>query len=175
MGSGLFVFMQTGELMSVREYLSTSFRPDCDYVDGEVVERNVGERDHSRLQMAVGAYFYARRKEWGIEVIPRAACPGVRLHGFAFRTSAWFWRATAPGQIFTTPPFICIEILSKDDRLSGMQDRIKDYLTFGVPHVWILNPQTRSAWRCTTEGMFETQELRTENPEIVLPLAPLFE
>ncbi len=56
-----------------------------------------------------------------------------------------------------------------------MQDRIKDYLTFGVPHVWILNPQTRSAWRCTTEGMFETQELRTENPEIVLPLAPLFE
>ncbi len=99
-------------------------------------------------------------------------CP---LRGFAFRTSAWFWRATAPEQIFTTPPFICIEILSKDDRLSGMQDRIKDYLTFGVPHVWILNPQTRSAWRCTTEGMFETQELRTENPEMVLPLAPLFE
>ncbi len=50
MGSGLFVFMQTGELMSVREYLSTSFRPDCDYVDGEVVERNVGEYDHARLQ-----------------------------------------------------------------------------------------------------------------------------
>ena len=30
--------MQTGELISIREYLSTSYRPDCDYVDGVVVE-----------------------------------------------------------------------------------------------------------------------------------------
>src|ERR1035438_7911663 len=62
--------MQTRELMTVREYLSTSFRPDCDYVDGEVVERNMGERDHSRMQMAVSGYFYARCKEFGIEVFP---------------------------------------------------------------------------------------------------------
>jgi hypothetical protein len=62
--------MQTRELMTVREYLSTSFRPDCDYVDGEVVERNLGEYDHARLQMAVSAYFYVRRKEWGIDVVP---------------------------------------------------------------------------------------------------------
>jgi Uma2 family endonuclease len=80
-----------------------------------------------------------------------------------------------PGQIFTSPPFICIEILSRDDRISGMQERIKDHLAFGVPHLWLLNPQTRSGWRCTAEGMFETQEFRTENPEIVLPLASLFE
>ncbi|MDR3702535.1 MAG: Uma2 family endonuclease [Candidatus Sulfopaludibacter sp.] len=166
--------MQTGELMSVREYLSTSFRPDCDYVDGEVVERNVGERDHSRLQAAIIAYFYARRKEWGIEVFPEQR---VQVSATRFRVPdvCVILAGSAPGQIFTTPPFICIEILSREDRINGMQERIKDYLAFGVPHVWILNPQTRSAWRCTAEGMFETQELRTENPEIVLPLAPLFE
>ena len=36
--------METGGLISVREYLSTSYRPDCDYVDGEVQERNLGEK-----------------------------------------------------------------------------------------------------------------------------------
>ena len=46
-----------------------------------------------------------------------------------------------PEQIFTTPPFICIEILSRDDRLSAMQERVKDYLAFGVPYVWILDLQ----------------------------------
>ena len=56
-----------------------------------------------------------------------------------------------------------------------MYKRIKDYLVFGVPYVWILNPRSGSAYRCTAEGMFETQELRTENPEIVVPLAALFE
>jgi hypothetical protein len=34
--------MATGALVSVDEYLSTSYDPDCDYVDGVVEERNVG-------------------------------------------------------------------------------------------------------------------------------------
>ena len=35
--------MRTGELISVREYLTTSHDPDCDYVDGVVEERNGGK------------------------------------------------------------------------------------------------------------------------------------
>jgi hypothetical protein len=30
-------------LISVREYLSTSYSPDREYVDGRIVERSVGE------------------------------------------------------------------------------------------------------------------------------------
>jgi len=166
--------MQTGELMSVREYLSTSFRPDCDDVDGVVVERNVGEYDHARLQMAISAYFYARRKEWGIDVVPEQR---VQVSPSRFRVPdvCVILADHVPEQIFRTPPFICIEILSRDDRLSAMQERVKDYLTFGVPHVWILDPRSRLAYRCTAEGLFETQELRTESPAITIPLSALFE
>jgi hypothetical protein len=32
--------------ISITEYLESSYRPDCDYVDGRLVDRNVGERDH---------------------------------------------------------------------------------------------------------------------------------
>ena len=42
--------MKTETFVSVEEYLKTSYEPECDYVDGEVQERNVGERDHSILQ-----------------------------------------------------------------------------------------------------------------------------
>jgi len=35
--------MQAASLVSLEEYLSTSYDPDCDYVDGAVLERNVGE------------------------------------------------------------------------------------------------------------------------------------
>jgi hypothetical protein len=37
-------------LISVEEYSSMSYRPDCDFVDGEVIERNFGTKDHSKLQ-----------------------------------------------------------------------------------------------------------------------------
>ena len=63
-------FMATRSLVSVSEYLSTSYRPDCDYVDGVVLERNLGEYDHGRLQGELLAYFHARRGEWGIRAVP---------------------------------------------------------------------------------------------------------
>jgi Uma2 family endonuclease len=166
--------MATANLVSVREYLSTAYRPDCDYVDGVVEERNLGEYDHSRLQTAVTMYFYSRRKQWGIHVVVEQR---VQVSPTRFRIpDVCVVLGDEPkDQIFRTPPFICIEILSKDDRLPAMQERVGDYLRFGVPYAWILDPRARKAWRCTLEAMVEVSELRTENPEIVAPLAALFE
>jgi len=62
--------MPTGTLISVEQYLATSYRPDCDYVDGRIEERNLGEWDHSKLQAAITAFFYQRRKAWNISVAP---------------------------------------------------------------------------------------------------------
>ncbi len=56
--------------ISVEEYLATVFRPDCDYDDGEVQERNFGEWDHSSLQKRLLLYFGNRENEWGIQVVP---------------------------------------------------------------------------------------------------------
>jgi Uma2 family endonuclease len=56
-----------------------------------------------------------------------------------------------------------------------MCQRVEDYLVFGVPYVWILDPATRHAWRCIPGGMQEVTELRTENPETLVPVCDLFE
>ena len=166
--------MAPGSLVSIHEYLNTSYRPDCDYVDGMLLERHVGEYDHGRLQGAAGAYYFARRKDWGIDVVPEQR---VQVSPTRFRIPDVCVIADVgqPEQIFRTPPLACIEILSKDDRLSEMQDRVDDYLKFGVCYVWILDPSRRKAWRCTADGMREVAELRTEQPETIVPLAALFE
>jgi hypothetical protein len=51
------------------EYLSTDYRPDVNYVDGEIAERNVGEKGHSRLQMLLSAYLFNREAEYSIHVL----------------------------------------------------------------------------------------------------------
>src|SRR6266700_7139250 len=61
--------MASRTLISVEEYLGTSYRPDCDYVDGEVLERNMGEKSHAKLQKAILLYLSAREKELRIWVI----------------------------------------------------------------------------------------------------------
>lgn len=158
--------------VTIQEYLSTVYETDCDYVDGEVQERNVGTFDHSRLQLALAAYFYARRKEWGVCVVPEQR---VQVSPTRFRVpDVCVVLGTPTTQIFLEPPFICIEILSPDDRISRMNEKIADYLGFGVPYVWIVDPQTQKAWRCTPGAMVEVPELRTENPTMVVPLDELF-
>jgi len=157
----------------IDEYLSTSYEPDCDYVDGEVRERNLGEIDHSRLQGAVFAFFYNRRKEWAISAFPEQR---VQVSPTRFRIPDVCIVLGEPiGQILREPPFITIEILSPDDRLSRMQERMDDYLKFGVPNVFLLDPESRKAWRYTPGAIVEVPELRTENPSMVVPLAELFE
>jgi Uma2 family endonuclease len=159
--------------VSIQEYLSTVYEADCEYVDGEVLERNWGESDHSLLQGAVGAYFYLRRKEWGI-----CALFALRLRISATRIrvpDVCVFLGEPQEQIPSVPPFICIEVLSPEDRVLPLHDKIADYLNFGVPYVWLLDPQTRQAWRCTKGAMVEVSELRTENPTMVVPLADLFD
>jgi hypothetical protein len=56
-------------LVSVDEYLHTVYEPDCDYVHGVTLERNAGEKDHSKAQLAILLYLWERRKRWSLFVI----------------------------------------------------------------------------------------------------------
>jgi hypothetical protein len=51
--------MSARTLISVEDYLASAYEPDCDFVDGHIEERNVGELSHSMVQLRVGAYLLA--------------------------------------------------------------------------------------------------------------------
>jgi Uma2 family endonuclease len=167
--------MKAPVLVSVEEYLRTSYRPDCDYVDGEVRERNLGERDHSKLQREFILYLGTRARQWGIHVFPEQRIK-VSAKRFRIPDICVVVGHEPEEQVFRAPPFICIEVLSKDDSLASIQDRIDDYLRFGVPYVWVVNPLNRRAWVFGIDGSREVKGgiLRTENPSIEVSLAELF-
>lgn len=167
--------MAAGTQISVSEYLSTSYDPDCDYVDGEVVERKVGELDHGRLQGVLFAYFFSREKQWGVFAVVEQR---VQVSRTRFRVpDVCVVAGQKPDeQILTKPPMLCIEILSPDDTMSRMLERVNDYLSFGVSHVWVLDPRTKRAYDYTATGMREAKDgvLRTDDPQIAVPLAEIF-
>jgi Uma2 family endonuclease len=167
--------MEAPVLVPVEEYLRTSYRPDCDYVDGEVLERNLGEHDHSDLQTELAVYFRTRRKQWRLHAVVEQR---VQVAPTRFRIPD-VCVVKAPGPyppIFHEPPFICIEVLSKDDSLRSVQRRIDDYLNFGVPYVWVVDPIDRRVWAYNLEGNREVKDgvLRTENPAIEVSLVEVF-
>jgi Uma2 family endonuclease len=168
--------MPSRTLVSVDEYLHTSYDPDCDYVDGAIVERNVGETDHSDCQGRIYAYLLNRSKQ--LQIYPLVE-ERVQVSATRFRIpDVCVVAGPRPvEQILTHALLIAIEILSKDDRMGQMQERIDDYLKFGVRYVWIINPGTQRACVYTQEGGHEAKDgiLRTESPEIELPLPEIFQ
>jgi Uma2 family endonuclease len=159
--------MSSTTLISVQEYIATSYRPDCDYVDGEVRERNLGELEHALLQGMIFAWFWARRKEWNIVPVVELR---AQVSPTRFRIpDVTVLRPDQPREpIITVPPLILIEVLSKDDSLRSMRERVDDYFNFGVQHVWILDPATRRAYVCSRTGFQEPQ-----TGELVVPGTPI--
>jgi len=151
--------MGAATLVSVEEYLRTSYSPDREYVDGRIVERNLGEKTHSSIQGNLLGWF---------QVTPmRFRIPDVTV----------VKNSQPQGEIFTNPPHLCIEILSKDDTMEEVQEKIDDYLRFGIPYVWIVNPRLRKGFVATKAGLVEAESgiLTTSDPGIRVPVAGLFD
>lgn len=159
----------------VEEYLRTNYDPDCDYMEGKLEERNVGERDHGELQGEIYTYFKLRSKssrvypflEQRLQITPvRYRVPDICLVA----------GARPQEQVFTKPPLVAIETLSPEDRFIRMQEKIGDYLSFGIRYVWVIDPRTRRAWVHTSDGMKEAKDkiLRTDDPVVELPLPEIF-
>ena len=113
--------MSTKSAISIEEYLRTSFdNPDREYVDGEIVERPLPNRRHSRIQwrlvwlienLAQTRPFFGH-----IDIRSRVSPKRVRIPDLSI------YAGEEPAEdVPTTPAFIAIEILSPDDRLDLMQ------------------------------------------------------
>ena len=163
-------------LLTVEEYLRTPFDgPDRDYVDGEAIERNMGELPHARLQMRLGYLLSARADRLHLQVLPEIR---IQVAPSRFRVADLaIWRAGPIGdRIPTVPPVLVVEILSPEDRLVRLQPKIQDYLAHGAEWVWVIDPDERRAlsYSPAEPAGRLVDVLETRSPDIAFPLTDLF-
>jgi Uma2 family endonuclease len=163
------------EFVPIEEYLASSYEPDLEYVDGVLEEKNMGERDHSFLQIAIGAWFFNHRAEWGIDVLAeyrtRTSKTRVRLPDVCVVR-----QGDGNQKVRVTAPLLCIEILSPEDRPGRVMKRLDDFVAMGVENLWILDPSDRSAATYSRFGMkpAEGDRLEIEGTGIYLDVAGIF-
>lgn len=168
--------MSSATLVSVEQYLAASYDPDREYVDGELQERNVGERPHGRTQGRLFAFLLFREVQWAISALLEQR---VQVSATRFRVpDVCVVLASDPDEpIVHRAPFLCVEILSAEDRVSRLNEKLSDYFQMGVRYVWVLDPLAKRAFCYTPGEMHEVIDgiLRTRDPNIEVPLAEVFE
>jgi len=160
-------------LISVSEYLHTSYQPDCDYVDGVIEERNLGELDHAEVQRALILWLSQREREWRIRTVPEIR---VQTSPTRFRIAdICIVSVAAPReQIIKTPPVAIIEVISPEDRVPRYSARLEDYRKMGVRNIWVIDPATRKGFDCSTGNWLEIADFAVPDSPIRIDLADLF-
>ena len=164
--------MATTVHIPLEEYLATTYRPDCEYVNGEVRERNVGKWEHARVQALLAAWFINHENSWEIvcstEQRVQVTRDRVRVPDLVVLT------AGPQPDVLTEPPLLVIEILSPEDSYSDTQERAQDYRAMGVETVWIIDPKTRTGRMCRGTEWIEASRLEVKGTPLFVDLLEIF-
>lgn len=164
-----------GRAVTLEQYLNTVYNPDCDYIDGHLQERNLGELDHARLQNRLLFLFTGQALYWHIEAFPELR---LQVSSTNFRVpDVIVLRADHKvDRIAREAPLLCIEILSPEDTFQRLYSKVRDYLNMGVENIWAFDPETREAFLCDREGFHKvlTPDLKIAGTPICLTLTEIF-
>jgi len=167
--------MATLSTVPVEEYLSTSYDPDMEYVDGQLVERHVGEYFHGRLQGLIFALLLMRERERHFRTFvetrvrvsdePRYRIPDISVKALPHEIAS-----------ILTRPDLAIEIVSPDDEVGEMLTKIGDYLAAGIPYIWVVDPYKRTLVEADRSGIRKVTSQKLSTPLVgEIDFATLFE
>ena len=149
--------MSSRSLVPLEEYLHTSYDPDMEYVDGILVDRNVGDWLHSLIQRNL--ILALSQKYPHIYAMPE------------LRSQTQSTRYRLPDVcVLLAPPktkylldaaFLVIEILSEDDRMTKMMEKLEEYNHKGMPNIWVIDP------RLQTMSVYSTGDLQEIRGEVI--------
>lgn len=143
--------MATQVQVPVEEYLTTSYSPDRDYVDGEVRERNVGEYPHSKTQLNLILLLAPLKAAHRLFPAPELR---VKVGPSRYRVAdlAVFAGEEPSENVPSQPPLVVVEILSREDRWVDVLEKLEDYRRWGVRHIWLADPWLRRLLVYTGDG-----------------------
>jgi Uma2 family endonuclease len=141
-------------------YLHETWSPDREFADGDIVERNLGEKSHAAWQIALARLLSGYRQSANIRVFPELR---VQTSPTRFRVPdvVALDRDAPDEQVVTHPPLLCVEVLSPEDRFARMEEKIAEYFGMGVRAVWVVDPRTQTGYQCQGSSLQDWKASQT--------------
>jgi Uma2 family endonuclease len=156
-------------LVSVEEYLKSSYSPDREYVDGILIERSAATIPVSLLAGILIRYFTTYEDPFRFIALPHARTQIIEGARYRVPDVILCPVPLPTGRIVTSVPWVVIEILSPEDTASEQLARFRDYARIGVPHILFLDPELHIGFRFQEGSLIETRFTSLELPSGSIP------
>jgi len=121
-------------------------------VRGQLVERNMGVESSwvgSRILVRLGHFCEEHKLGWALQADCGYQCfphdPGmVRKPDASFVKTGRFPGDVLPKGWAKVPPDLAVEVVSPNDLVYKLEEKLNDYRKVGVPLIWVINPESRT-------------------------------
>jgi Uma2 family endonuclease len=164
--------LPTSPLISVEQYLKTSYDPDVEYVDGVLLERNVGDWLHSLIQSNV--LFALRQKFPHLKVVAELR---TRVTDTRFRLPDVCALLAAPDtRYLLEAAYLVVEVLSEGDAMSLVIEKLREYDRKGVRNIWLIDPRLKilSVYRHPVLHEIDGDTIDTDDRQVSLARKDIF-
>ena len=157
--------MATKALITPEQYLATHYEWEPEYVRGEIVERPLPKKPHSKAQQRLSV------------LLDRIGCYPelrMRLAHDIYRVPDIAVFVTEPeDDVPASPPLAIVEIISPDDKLREFLKKCEDYRAWGVPNIWVVEPELKKL-HIYRGGLLEVDQFELPAHNLTITPADLF-
>lgn len=158
-------------------------------IEGRIVPMSPTGHKHGIVEVKFGRYLdaYASDRKRGkvmvgeVGIYTRRRPDTIRAADVAFISNERYAQQEKTTGFLEVAPELVVEILSPDDRMSDVMQKLREYFAAGVRLVWLADPETRTvlAYRSLTDvrEFTEKDALPGDDtlPEFAVDVARLFE
>lgn len=159
--------MASKAFVTPQQYLATHFEREPELVHGELRERPLPTKSHGRTQQRL-AVLLDRLGYCCTEVRMRLAEDSYRIPDVAL-----FEGVGPPDEVPSEPPLLVVEVSSPDDRLHDLLEKFEQYKTWGVPNIWLIEPELKRLF-LFQGGLLSVPKLELPQFEFSMTAAELF-
>jgi Uma2 family endonuclease len=131
-------------MLSVEEYLRTSYEPNCDYIDGVLRPKPWPWFNHASTQLRICTLISKRFPDFA--AVPELTVILTETKCFVPDVAAQHCSdLQAPFPV--RPIHLCAEILSPGENPEDLFAKCGEYHAWGVPYCWIVDPDAKRCWQ----------------------------
>lgn len=155
-------------------------------VDGEIITVPPDKLPHPRVVHKLTITFSAQLDPERVEIFESSFGLVIRREPLTCRTPDLpLFKRESMVEIegyFYSPPELLIEVLSPEDRRRTLDRKLEDYMSIGVPEVWLVSPEAATVevlqledGKLVRKGIYAEGELRPLHfPEVCIDIAKIW-
>jgi Uma2 family endonuclease len=158
------------DAVPVEEYLNATYQPDCEYDNGQLIQRaRLGAREGA-VKARLLAYFREIEDAVNARALEDQRIRIVEGKRYRLADLCLVRRPHASARVLVRSPLVVIEIPRPGERPGLTLSRLSDFFQTGVPHLWAVDPAGRRIFAVSRYGIHDVTETRMAIPELSLTL-----